>query len=261
MRSPRSRSAASAGCCSATRRRSARRSARCPSGRRASASATYSLASVTISIALWPPVWNSETSIVGSTSNRAYWSVSSNPSTTVATSPSRGRLPSAPRPRHQVLELRPAVGLPDRPQHDLLPAPSAPTRPAGPATSGARHRPRLARGCDRRLDGPPPPGHLHHDRFRRQDGVVDQHPEGDDEGGQRHLIEADAEGPHHEERHDHRRHEARHHQPGPHAEEQQHHQQHDGVTECFVGASRRSPASILADELRASIVSVPLVEV
>ena len=143
---------------------------------------------------------------------------------TARTGPSpRTRPRRSPRPRaaagsrpptstaHQVLELRPAVGLPDRPQHDLLPAPSAPTRLEGPATSGARHRPRLARGCDRRLDGPPPPGHLHHDRFRRQDGVVDQHAEGDDEGGQRHLIEADAEGPHHEERHDHRRHEARHH--------------------------------------------------
>ena len=66
-----------------------------PSGRCVSAASTYSPASAAISIALWSPVRNTETSIVGSMSNRAYWSVSSNPSTTVATSPSRSRLPSA----------------------------------------------------------------------------------------------------------------------------------------------------------------------
>ena len=65
-----------------------------PSGRRACASSTYSVASAASSIALWSPVPKTETIIVGSTSKRAYWSVSSNPSTTVATSPSCRRLPS-----------------------------------------------------------------------------------------------------------------------------------------------------------------------
>ncbi len=66
-----------------------------PSGRRACASATYSVASAARSTALWSPVRKTETIIAGSTSNRAYWSVSSNPSTTVATSPRCRRLPSA----------------------------------------------------------------------------------------------------------------------------------------------------------------------
>ena len=90
-----------------------------PSSRRARAASTYCLASSAISTVLWSPVPKTETSIVGSEvrevyasatgssvpktetsivgseSKRAYWSVSSKPSTTVATSPSRRRLPSA----------------------------------------------------------------------------------------------------------------------------------------------------------------------
>ena len=66
-----------------------------PSGRRACASATYPVARAAMSSALWSPVRKTETIIVGSTSKRASWSVSSNPSTTVATSPRRRRLPSA----------------------------------------------------------------------------------------------------------------------------------------------------------------------
>ena len=81
---------------------------------------------------------NTETSIVGSTSNRAYWSVSSNPYTTVATSPSRSRLPSARVQQHQVLELRSRVRLPDRPQQDL--APLRPHRPARQVQRRAAHR-------------------------------------------------------------------------------------------------------------------------
>ena len=66
-----------------------------PSGSRACASSTYSAASAASSIALWSPVRKTETIIARSTSKRASWSVSSKPSTTVATSPRCRRLPSA----------------------------------------------------------------------------------------------------------------------------------------------------------------------
>ena len=65
-----------------------------PAGTWLCAMATYSYTRSAISIALWLPVRNTDTRMVGCTSKRPYWSVSANPSTTVATSPNWSRLPS-----------------------------------------------------------------------------------------------------------------------------------------------------------------------
>ena len=66
-----------------------------PSGNVAWVRSTKSLTSRPMSSALWSPVRKTESRTVGSMSKRANWSVSAKPSTIVATSPRRSRVPSA----------------------------------------------------------------------------------------------------------------------------------------------------------------------
>ena len=66
-----------------------------PAGSVGRVRSTYSWTRAAMSSALWSPVRKTEISTVGSASKRANWSVSAKPSTTVATSPSSSRVPSA----------------------------------------------------------------------------------------------------------------------------------------------------------------------
>ena len=67
---------------------------RMPSGSRGWVSSTYCFTRSEMARALWSPTRNTFTMTAGSPSKRADWSVSAKPSTTVATSPMRRRVPS-----------------------------------------------------------------------------------------------------------------------------------------------------------------------
>jgi hypothetical protein len=70
---------------------------------------------------------------------------------------------------------------------------------------------------------------LHHHHLDRDDGVVDEKAERDDEGAERDAVEVDAEDRHrHEGDREHERHRERHHDAGAPAERQEAHHEHDG---------------------------------
>ena len=87
----------------------------------------------------------------------------------------------------------------------------------------------LRRRVDGRLDAPATLRHLHQDALGHDDAVVHEHAEGDDQGRERNLIEADVQLVHHQQRHQHAEgHQRGHDQPGADAEAEQHDQRHHG---------------------------------